>query len=66
MLQAIRGAVSFLRQKQVLHKVGVAISVTVIGIACYVLYHLLRGIDVDEVIESSSLQLLIAGSPMAI
>ena len=52
MLQAIRGAVSFLRQKQVLHKVGVAISVTVIGIACYVLYHLLRGIDVDEVIEA--------------
>ncbi len=52
MLQAIRGAVSFLRQKQVLHKVGVAISVTVIGIACYVLYHLLRGIDVEEVIEA--------------
>src|SRR5882757_5281959 len=52
MLQAIRGAISFLRQKQVLHKVGVAISVTVIGIACYVLYHLLRGIDVDEVIEA--------------
>jgi uncharacterized membrane protein YbhN (UPF0104 family) len=52
MLQAIRGAVSLLRQKQVLHKVGVAISVAVIGIACYVLYHLLRGIDVDEVIEA--------------
>src|SRR6266446_8507332 len=52
MLQAIRGAISFLRQKQVLHKVGVAISVTVIGIACYVLYHLLRGIDVDEVVEA--------------
>src|SRR5438309_9019117 len=52
MLQAIRGAISFLRQKQVLHKVGVAISVTVIGIACYVLYHLLRGIDVNEVLEA--------------
>src|SRR6201985_2907316 len=52
MLQAIRGAISFLRQKQVLHKVGVAISVAVIGIACYVLYHLLRGIDVAEVIEA--------------
>src|SRR6201990_96968 len=52
MLQAIRGAISFLRQKQVLHKLGVAISVAVIGIACYVLYHLLRGIDVQEVVEA--------------
>src|SRR5215813_5914950 len=52
MLEAIRRAISFLRQKQVLHKVGVAISVTVIGIACYVLYHMLRGINVDEVIQA--------------
>src|SRR6266699_3098582 len=52
MLQAIRGAISFLRQKQVLHKLGVVVSITVIGIACYVLYHLLRGIDVDEVVEA--------------
>jgi hypothetical protein len=52
MLEAIRRAVSFLRQKQVLHKVGVVISVTVIGIACYVLFHMLRGIDVDEVIQA--------------
>src|ERR1700745_3699573 len=52
MPEAIRRAVSFLRQKQILHKLGVAISVTVIAIACYVLYHMLRGIDVDEVIEA--------------
>ena len=52
MLEAIRRAISFLRQKQILHKLGVAISVTVIAIACYVLYHMLRGIDVDEVIEA--------------
>src|SRR6201996_5769373 len=52
MLEAIRRAISFLRQKQVLHKVGVVISVTVIGIACYVLYHMLRGINVDEVFEA--------------
>src|SRR3954464_13921344 len=52
MLEAIRGAVSFLRTKQILHKLGVAISVTVIAVACYVLYHLLRGIDVDDVIEA--------------
>src|SRR5947208_11335513 len=52
MLEAIRRSVSFLRQKQILHKLGVAISVTVIAIACYVIYHMLRGIDVDEVVEA--------------
>src|SRR5881394_1830142 len=52
MPEAIRRAISLLRQKQVLHKLGVAISVTVIGIACYVLYHMLRGIDTNEVIEA--------------
>src|SRR5437899_11777262 len=52
MLEAIRRAISFLRQKQILHKLGVVISITVIGIACYVLYHMLRGIDVAEVIDA--------------
>src|SRR5471030_1214895 len=52
MLEAIRGAISFLRHRQILHKLGVAVSITVIGIACYVLYHMLRGIDVDEVVEA--------------
>src|ERR1700734_2346331 len=52
MLEAIRRAISFLRHKQILHKLGVAVSVTVIGIACYVLYHMLKGIDTDEVIEA--------------
>jgi glycosyltransferase 2 family protein len=52
MPEAIRRAMSFLRQKQILHKLGVAISMTVIGIACYVLFHMLRGIDTGEVIEA--------------
>ncbi|MDA9432801.1 UPF0104 family protein [Bradyrhizobium sp. CCBAU 51627] len=52
MLEAIRRAMTFLRQKQILHKLGVVISVAVIGIACYVLYHMLRGIDFNEVIEA--------------
>src|SRR5258708_13786610 len=52
MLEAIRRAMSFLRERQILHKVGVVVSVTVIGIACYVLYHMLRGINTDEVIEA--------------
>jgi uncharacterized membrane protein YbhN (UPF0104 family) len=52
MLEAMRKAISFPRQKQILHRVGVAVSVAVIGIACYVLYHMLRGIDLDEVLEA--------------
>lgn len=52
MLEAIRRAVSLLRQKQILHRVGVAVSVAVIGIACYVLYHMLRHIDAEEVLEA--------------
>src|SRR6478609_5568432 len=52
MLQAIRRAILVLRQKQILHRTGVAVSVTVIGIACYVLYHMLRGIDTFEVLEA--------------
>src|ERR1700741_595880 len=52
MLEAIRRAISFLRQKQGLHKLGVLISITGIAVACYVLYHMLRGIDTDEVIDA--------------
>lgn len=52
MLEAVRGAIAFLREKQILHRLGVVISVAVIGVACYVLYHMLRGIDTYEVIEA--------------
>src|SRR3981081_2740586 len=52
MLEAIRRVISFLRQRQILHKLGVVISITVIGIAGYVLYHMLRGIDTNEVIDA--------------
>src|SRR4030088_3481235 len=65
MLEAIRRAISFLRQKQILHKLGVVVSITVIGIACYVLYHMLRGIDTNEVIEAikqtETRQIVLAG-----
>ena len=52
MLEPLRRAISFLRHKQILHKLGVAVSVTVIGIACYVLLHMLRDIDTFEVLEA--------------
>jgi hypothetical protein len=50
MLEAIRRAVSYLRQKQILQKLGFLVSIAIIGVACYVLYHMLRGINVDDVI----------------
>jgi uncharacterized membrane protein YbhN (UPF0104 family) len=52
MLEAIRRAISVLRRKQVLHRLGVVVSITVIGVACYVLYHMLRGIDVNLVVDA--------------
>lgn len=52
MLGSIRRAISILRRKQILHKLGVAISVTIIAVAFYVLVHILRDIDVDEVMEA--------------
>jgi uncharacterized membrane protein YbhN (UPF0104 family) len=52
MLEAIRNAIALLRHRQILHKLGIAASVTIIGIACYVLYHVLRGIDVEDVFEA--------------
>src|ERR1700742_1457156 len=52
MLEAIRRTMLVLRQKHILHRVGVAVSIIVIGVACYVLYHMLRGIDTFEVMEA--------------
>jgi uncharacterized membrane protein YbhN (UPF0104 family) len=65
MLDAIRRAILFLREKQILHRMGVAISVLVIGIACYVLFHMLRGIEVEDVLdaikETEPRQIVLAG-----
>jgi glycosyltransferase 2 family protein len=52
MLEAIRRAISFLREKQILHKLGVLVSVAVIGIASYMLYHKLRNIDAAAVFRA--------------
>ena len=52
MLRSVRRTMVFLREKQILHKVGVLLSLTIIGIACYVLYHMLRDLDFDEVVDA--------------
>ncbi len=52
MLGAIRGAFSFLRQKQILHKLGVLLSISIIAAACYMLYHKLQNVDFDAVVAA--------------
>jgi uncharacterized membrane protein YbhN (UPF0104 family) len=52
MQDLIRRTLEVLRDKQVLRRLGVLVSLTVIAIACYILFHLLRTIDVDKVIDA--------------
>src|SRR5258708_26698030 len=48
----MRRGMWFVRQKEMLHKFGVVVSVAVIENACYVLFHMLRRIDFDGVVEA--------------
>jgi len=52
MLRSVRRTMVFLREKQILHKLGVLLSLTIIGVACYVLFHMLRDLDFDEVVDA--------------
>lgn len=52
MLASLSSTMGWMREKQILHKLGVALSIAVIGIACYVLYHMLRTINVEKVIDA--------------
>jgi uncharacterized membrane protein YbhN (UPF0104 family) len=69
MLEAIRRATMFLRQKQILRKLGVLVSVTLIAIACYMLYHKLKGVDFNAVIgamkQTPPRSILLAGLAVA-
>jgi uncharacterized membrane protein YbhN (UPF0104 family) len=52
MLRSVRRTLVFLREKQILHKVGVLLSLTIIAVACFVLYHMLRDLDFDQVVDA--------------
>jgi uncharacterized membrane protein YbhN (UPF0104 family) len=43
---------SFCREKIGWHRVGLVLSLTIIGVAFWVLYHILHDIDVDEVVAA--------------
>jgi uncharacterized membrane protein YbhN (UPF0104 family) len=52
MLNTLRGAARFLDEKIGLSWIGLALSLTVIAIAAVVLFHILRDIDVDDVLDA--------------
>lgn len=52
MLDSLRSAIEFMRERQILQKLGVLLSVTIIGVACYILFHMLRDIDIDDLWET--------------
>jgi uncharacterized membrane protein YbhN (UPF0104 family) len=52
LLKSLRGRVRFLDRKVGLRRLGIAISLTMIAIAVVVLYHILRDIDPDSLIDA--------------
>jgi uncharacterized membrane protein YbhN (UPF0104 family) len=52
MLQEVRKAWVYLREKQILHRLGVVLSLTVIALAFYVLYHMVRDIHVGKLMRA--------------
>ena len=52
MLRSVRRAIVVLRERQILHKLGILISVAIILTACFILFHMLRNLDVEAVIQA--------------
>ena len=52
MLGSIRRTIQFLREREILHKIGIVLSVAIIAVACYVLYDMLQDIDLDDLVEA--------------
>lgn len=50
--ESIAKTVGFLRDKHVLHKLGLLVSLTIIAVASYVLYHMLRDINPGRLLEA--------------
>lgn len=52
MLASIRRTMVVLRERQILQKLGIVISITIIATACYILYETLQDLDVDNLMEA--------------
>lgn len=48
----IRKTIEVLREKKIQHKLGVLVSIAFIAAACYILYYILHGIDLDRVVDA--------------
>jgi uncharacterized membrane protein YbhN (UPF0104 family) len=52
MLGSLRSTIAVLRERQILHKLGIVISITVIATACYILYQMLKDLDLDDLMRA--------------
>jgi len=52
MLRSLRRTIAVLRERQILHKLGIVISVTIIVAACFILFHMLKDLDVDALVKA--------------
>lgn len=51
-MDKLRGGVRFCDRKIGLHRIGVALSITIIAVAVAVLYHILRDLNVEELVRA--------------
>lgn len=52
MLESVRAAIAYMREKQLLQKLGVLLSISIIAVAGYILYHMLHDMDFDDLYEA--------------
>jgi uncharacterized membrane protein YbhN (UPF0104 family) len=52
MLNTLRGTAQYIKRKNCWSWLGVALSLTIIAVAAVVLYHILRTIDLDELLDA--------------
>ena len=52
MFKALAAVAQFFDQKIGWHRIGLALSVTIIGFALIALYHMLDGLDLDDVLDA--------------
>jgi glycosyltransferase 2 family protein len=52
MLGSLRRAIAVLRERQILRKLGIVISITIIVAACYILSRILKDLDLDGLVAA--------------
>lgn len=52
MLESVRAVIAYMREKQLLQKLGVLLSISIIAVAGYILYHMLHDLDFDDLYEA--------------